>query len=612
TTLGLLLLSFRRVGAPLLMLVALTTSLAWSMGLVTLLVGHLNIFSVMFISVVIGIGIDYGIYFLYRYDEEQALGAPRAVALELTAERTGPGVLLGALAAAGTFFVLMLTEFQGIREFGFVSGIAILAAFVSMLTLFPALLTLGARRRGHPAPVGGAPAATVALEARSLLRLTAYRRTILAAAGGVTALAAWAAAGVDFDYNMLRLQAKGTESVVWEQQIIAQAGRSGFAALATASSLDELRAKQKAFETLGSVSQVDSLLRLIPERQEEKIRLVRQLAPVLASVRMAPVPPLELESLRTPLSTLRRRLGLATEAAEAGKAPAQVRAVRAKVDEVLAKLGTAASGGGQAGLQQLQTELARDFADKLRGFQQGLDPAPITPDDLPAGLRQRYVGTDGRLLIRIHPAVDIWEHAGAERFIGDIRSVDPDVTGPPVSAFESIRLIRRGFFEGTLYALVLVAVITGVVLRSVRGIALTLAPLLLGILWTLGLMRLFDLRFTLANVWAVPLIVGTAAEYGLNVFVRFVEGHETGRPALPRSAVLAVVFNGLTTIGGFGSLMVARHQGIFGLGLLLTIGATASLVASLVVAPVLIQVFGRRPDVNSHRYPAGITTFGSR
>ncbi|MGH7392448.1 MAG: MMPL family transporter [Candidatus Rokuibacteriota bacterium] len=592
TTLGLLLLSFRRAGAPLLMLATLITSLAWSMGVVTLVVGHLNIFSVMFISIVVGIGIDYGIYFLYRYDEERALGAPREVALELTAERTGPGILLGALAAAGTFFVLTLTEFRGIREFGFVSGIAILAAFVSMLTLFPALLTLAARRRGAAASSGAAPAEAAPPEARALRRLTAYRRTILVGAAVLTAVAAWAAAGVDFDYNMLRLQAKGAESVVWEEQILARAGRSGFAALATASSLDELRRKQAAFEALGSVSEVDSVQRLVPDRQDEKIRLVRQFAPLLASVRMAPVPPLEPESLRAPLSTLRRRLGLAAEGAS-GTAQARVHAVRARVDEVLAKVGAAASGGGHARLRQLQDGLAHDFADKLRAFQQGLDPAPITPADLPGGLRQRYMGADGRLLIRVHPAVDIWEYAGAARFIGDIRSVDADVTGPPVTAFESIRLIRRGYFEGTLYALALVAIVSWVVLRSVRATVLTLVPLVLGILWTLGLMRLFDLRFTVANVWAVPLIMGTAAEYGLNVFVRFVEGHETGRPALPRSGVLAVVLNGLTTIGGFGSLMVARHQGIFGLGLLLTIGATASLVASLVVAPVLIQVFGR-------------------
>jgi hypothetical protein len=439
-----------------------------------------------------------------------------------------------------------------------------------------------------------APAAAVPLEARSLQRVSAYRRTILGITGIMTALAAWAGAGVDFDYNLLRLQAKGVESVVWEERIIAQAGRSAFAAVTTASSLDELRRKQRAFEALGSVSEVESLLRLIPERQDEKIRLLRQLEPSLATVSMAAVPPLEPESLKAPLTVLRRRLDLAIEAAASGRAPTRVHAVRAEVDNVLAKLDGGASTDAFARLQQLQTELAADFGAKLRTFQQGLDPSPITPEDLPAGLRQRYVGKNGSLLMRIHPAVDIWELAGATRFVGDIRSADPDVTGPPVTAFESIRLIRRGFYEGAFYALALVAIITWSVLGNVRATVLTLIPLVVGIIWTLGLMRAFGLQFTLANVWAVPMIIGTAAEYGLNVYTRYIEGHETGRPPLARSGVLAVFLNGLTTIGGFGSLMVARHQGIFGLGLLLATGATASLVASLVVAPVLIEIFGRR------------------
>ena len=124
-----------------------------------------------------------------------------------------------------------------------------------------------------------------------------------------------------------------------------------------------------------------------------------------------------------------------------------------------------------------------------------------------------------------------------------------------------------------------------------RGTALALAPLALGVLWTLGFMHVFGLEFNLANVWALPLIIGTAAEFGLNIFVRFQEGRDTGGPTLAQSTVMAVVLNGLTTMAGFASLMVAHHRGIFGLGLLLTVGMTASLFASLIVLPVLLRIF---------------------
>jgi hypothetical protein len=139
---------------------------------------------------------------------------------------------------------------------------------------------------------------------------------------------------------------------------------------------------------------------------------------------------------------------------------------------------------------------------------------------------------------------------------------------------------------------VLVTAVTALVLRSARGTALALTPLLLAVVWTLGLMRLFGLDFNLANVWALPLIIGTSAEFGLNIFVRFLETRAEEGPILAHGTVMAVLLNGVTTIAGFGSLMVAHHRGIFSLGVLLTIGAGAALLASLVVLPVLIERFG--------------------
>ena len=149
-TLGLLLLAFRRLVASCALLAVLAVSLGWSMGLITVLVGQLTSFSVMFVSVAIGIGIDYGIYFLFRYREERVLGRHLTDALENTAARAGPGILFAALTAAATFYILTIAEFPGIREFGFISGTAILLAFVAMVTVFPAALVLIDGRRNVP------------------------------------------------------------------------------------------------------------------------------------------------------------------------------------------------------------------------------------------------------------------------------------------------------------------------------------------------------------------------------------------------------------------------------------------------------------------------------
>ena len=261
-------LAFVHVGKRLLMQGVLAVSLAWSMGFITLTVGHLTLFSVMFIPIVIGIGIDYGVYFLFRYEEEIALGRKLGDALERTGERTGPGMLISALTASGAFFVLMLTDFRGIQELGFIAGISILLAWLGMMTLFPAVLVLMDRRHATALRDAASIARQAArIHVPPLDRLTRHPRTVLIAAAVATAVSIWAVPRVSFDYNVLNLQARGTESVTWEKRVLASTGRSGARALAAADSLEELRRKQAAFERLPSVSEVDSALRVIPDDQ---------------------------------------------------------------------------------------------------------------------------------------------------------------------------------------------------------------------------------------------------------------------------------------------------------------------------------------------------------
>ena len=276
-TLLLMALAFARIGRPLLMLLVLAVTLAWSMGVITLTVGHLSIFSVMFISIVIGVGIDYGIYFLFRYEEELFLGRPLREAVLLTAAKSGPGMLMGALTAGGTFYVLMLTDFRGIQELGFIAGTSILLAWLGMMTLFPALLVLVDRRHaGRPRNEEPRTHALERIHVPALERLAGYSGLVLVAFGIVTVAALWALPRIGFDYNLLNLQAEGTESVSWERRILSTTGRSGFNGLASASTLEELRERHVAFERLPSVSAVDSVLHLSPDHQPEKIAIMRE------------------------------------------------------------------------------------------------------------------------------------------------------------------------------------------------------------------------------------------------------------------------------------------------------------------------------------------------
>ena len=306
-------------------------------------------------------------------------------------------------------------------------------------------------------------------------------------------------------------------------------------------------------------------------------------------------PALDLDHLIVALGTLERRFELAVVEAGADHRGSDVQQVRSQIAELCETLQRGDRARIEPALSFYERQVSRDFVEKLHFLQRNIRPRPVTPDDVPQELRRKFVSENGRFLLQIHPKVNIWEREGAVRFVDELRSVDPDVTGTPVIAYESIRRMEKAYRQGTLYAFVLVGVLSAVMIRRIRETALALAPLVLGTLWAVGLMHLVGLKFNLANVWGVPLIIGASAEYGLNVVTRFVEARTYGGPPFARSTVMAVALNGLTTISGFGSLLVAHHEGIWSLGLLLTIGSGTSLIASLAVLPVLIRLFYQSP-----------------
>jgi hypothetical protein len=595
-TLGLLLVALLRVGKPLLMLAVLAMSLCWSIGVATLVIGHLSLFSVMFISIVIGIGIDYGIYFLFRYEEELFLGRNLREAIEITARRSGPGMLLGAVTAAGTFYVLWLTDFRGVRELGFIAGTALMLAWLAMMTVLPAMLVLVDRRHASR-PAGTIPRA-LALErihVPFVERLVAYPKTVVLMALALTAVSAWGLRYIQFDYNLLNLQAFGTESVYWEKRVLATAGRSGFAALASADSLDELRRKNAAFRALPTVSEVDSVLLLIPDDQPAKLKIIGDFAPLVAPVRIGRPTSVNLARLLTALDTLHRRFEMAAREAPEGEVKAKLRVIVDDVGRLTRRIRQTDVQVSEPALTHLQNQLYRDFVKSFQRLQGNLVPRQIGLADVPPELRAKFVSDTGRFLLQIHPAVDIWDRDGARRFVSDLRATDPDVTGTPIITFEALRLMERAYQQGTIYAIVLVTLATALTLRRFRETVLALLPLGLGLMWAFGLMYFFNLQFNMGNVFGLPLILGAAAEYGLNIVMRFREGRDHGGPLIARSTMMAVLVSGLTTIAGFGSLMIADHRGIFGLGLLLTLGTTTSLIAALIVLPVLLKALPGRP-----------------
>ena len=594
--LGLLMVLFLRgISRPILGVATLGIALCWTFGAATLAVGHLNLLSVVFTPLLLGLGIDYGIHVFARYEEERGRGRSVRVALERALQTVGPGIINAGLTAAASFLALTLTDFQGLRELGLITGLGILLALAATLVVLPALVMLKERGWIEAAPTGPG---LFSEEARPFMAF-AYRRPGLVVAGGIglAALSLGALRGVAFDLNPLRLQTEGAESVTWEMKLLGRADRSTAHAEILARTLDEVRFKTAALQALPSVARVESILTFLPEDQDRKLRLLRGLRPAVRHLAIEPGrrEPLDLLGLSEALDRIRFKM-VEGSAADAG---ARERAeVRAPIEAFHARVAGLGTETARARLAAFEAALFADLADKIHTLRANVMGGPMTADDLPEPLRKRFIGQNGRYLIRVYPEGDIWEPGPLGRFVADLRSVDPDVLGEPVGLHLYTRAFRQAYEQAAVYALIAIFVLVLIDFQALGHALLAMTPLLVGTAWTVGLMWVLGVSFNLANVIFLPLIVGAGVENGIMILHRWRENGATFR-GIPASTGKGVALASLTTIVGFGSLMISGHRGVHSLGLLLTLGTGCVLVASLTVLPGVLRLFAGRRRVGA-------------
>jgi uncharacterized protein len=587
------LLFFKKHRHPLVIVTALTVGLVWSMGLATLTVGHLTIITAFVAPILIGLADDFGVHFVTRYEQEREQGSSAETALADVFEQTVPGIVAGGVTASLAFFAVMLTDFQGVRELGQIAGGGLLVSLAATLTFLPALIMVTETYRPWVVVPGGRSFLAGAFSGLGKVLVKA-RWPFLTAAGALTLAAVAAIPTVTFDYNLLNLQARSVESVKWERRIIANSERSSWNALTTASTPAEATRKTAAFEALPSVESVESVATLIPEDQERRLPLVRALQPLLSDFPQAlPTPHgVSVPDLLRTLDKLKLKIRADNEDWDPQKKPeeGELSAARQSLLAIIDRLQTLPGDRGQALSDGFQRALFRDFQDKWSLLRNNLNPpGPITLADIPSQLKSRFVNRDGtKFLLQIYPKYNIWTREPLEQFISQIRQVDPDVTGSPVIGYESIDAMKEGYIEGGLYALAAIVIVAFLSLRSVKDTLLAMIPLGLGMVWTAGLMWLFHLKFNLANLIVVPLILGIGVENGIHLVHRYREEGEGGATLITGSTGQAVTLFSLTTMIGFGSLMLATHRGVFSMGLLLLIAVGSVLVASLFVLPLLL------------------------
>ncbi|MBW1781008.1 MAG: MMPL family transporter [Deltaproteobacteria bacterium] len=583
---------------PLLLLISLIMAMAWSFGFATVAVGELNLLSIVFALVLVGIGVDFGVHIIMRYVEATKEGAGVEAAVQISIFRTGPGIILGAVTSVCAFYSVLWSDFIGLAELGMIGGTGVLLCLVSMMTVLPAMLLIAGRRNLFPSSV---PSITALPFLERLSKRPGWAILVLFV---ITLAGLPGIFKVGFNYNLLELQAKGLESVEYEKTLIDASDESTWYAILTADNLKDVERLTRNLETLPSVGKVESILDFIPKNQARKSAIYEKAARELE--------PLSFDALPSPVPDAHRligslsRLSLALEGLEEKLFAAGAGSEIALIEQDLAIIASATELLKQVPkraerLKALQLGLARDMDKSIRQLKVWLSAGSVTPDDLPTSLRDLYVGKDGSYQIKVIPKGDVWDFGTLAHFVSQLRRVDPEVSGVPVGVLESAWLMHRTFLLAAGLTIVLVTLILWLYWRSLRVVFLTVLPLGVSIIWLLEIMGWLGLNFNLANFFAIPILIAIGVDGGVHLLARWGElqfsagGEFTDRNGLfHTSTPTAVALSFATTMIGFGGLLFAHHRGLASLGWVMVLGSLMGMLASLLVLPPALKLMRRR------------------
>ncbi|MES2683075.1 MAG: MMPL family transporter [Pseudomonadota bacterium] len=554
--------------------------LSLTAGFAALAVGKLNLISMAFAVLYVGLGLDYALYLALRYRELRQQGVPHRQAVPQAASDIGGFLFVCAATTSLGFLAFVPTAFTGIAGLGLISGAGMFISLIASLTLLPALLTL------LPPSAPSPPRSARWLE---LLLELPYRRRrpIWLGMAVLLVMAAVIAPRARFDFDPLHLRDPDSESVATFRDLLADPAIPTLTLSAIVGSDAEAAALAGRLKPIPEVRRVLTLADLIPKDQPEKLAILEDLG---FSLGPAITQPGDLTVVA------RAEDGAALDRLETAmqQAASQWSGESAKAAARLARaLDTLQSGTRSAeGVALLRGNLLAGLSPQITQLRAALSARAVTAQDLPHWLRARWLAEDGRQRVEIAPRDVLDDNANTRRFVQAVRAVAPAVSGPPVGMIEAGEAVVQSFKQAFLYSAIAIGLLLLVLLKSLRDTLLVLLPLAAAGLLTMAASVVTNTPFNFANVIALPLLLGVGVDYGVYL-VQQARQLPAEANLLKTGATRAVLFGALVTMANFGDLMLAQHPGMVSMGLLLTVGLAVILFCTLVLLPGLLQRFRR-------------------
>ncbi|MEO1457562.1 MAG: MMPL family transporter, partial [Pseudomonadota bacterium] len=584
---------FMALGGPGRVGLALATvlvTLVLTTGFAALAVGALNLISIAFVVLMVGLGIDFAIHLLAHLDEDRARGLTAAEALAATGSSIGGALTLSAATTALAFLAFTTTDFIGMAQLGLIGGVGVLLALLVALTLIPAAVALRpglARGRGPMA-------------LPRLGRGTALPLAVAALATG--AVAAIFAPSARFDADPMALRAAAAPSVAAFGWLTEDPALAPLRLSVMVDAEAEAEALAETARAAASVRSAVWLGDLVPKDQDAKLDEIDLAYPSLdfavsgeavdlGAPDPSPLPP-RLRALDTPEATALAAALERWQAAGTGEGTGEG-----------AGRGTGQGTGEGQGAGPLSAALFRFFPAVIERIGLILEAGPVTRADLPEAMTARYLAEDGRLRVEIAAAEDITDPAARGRFVEAVLAALPEAGGPPAQIEGAAGTVAAAMLSAAGLALLGTAVLAALTLRSGLQVAAILLPLALAGLVTMAASALLDIPFNYANVIVLPLMIGIGVDAGVHLAVRTarLDTEERRGGVFDSSTPRAVLASALTTIAAFGTLALSEHRGTASMGIMLAIALTASVLMIFALTPPLVALSNRV----SRRAPGG-------
>jgi len=607
---------YNETGRPVKAAICMIVGFGYTLAFTALTIGHLNVLTIMFVPMLIGLAIDYGVHLISRYEEELRHGKTAEQALTKAMIYTGQGIFTGTLTTAGAFLAMAFTNFKGIAEMGIICGGGLLICFIPMMTMLPALLLRGRQNvidHRTTEDVTRARIENIWLQRPAL---------VIGITAALCVAALFEARKVRFDYNLIKMQSQNLPSVIFAHKLLNSADKSLLYGAVIADSLTNAVELAGEIKNLPVVADVEPpIYENFLEDPSDKFILIHGIKQEIASLKFDPpdLRPVNITNLSLTLYGLYGYLGNALEAV--GNSDTNLTAQLVSLRDAIANLRKTMLEGDDSEyaehaqkLALFQQALFADLDSTFRLLQNQNDTAPLRIEDLPPALKHRYVGVDGKLLLQVYPRADVWERTNQEEFVTALRrTLDPNgtnhpiITGDPVQFYEYETLMLNSYIHAAWFSLAAIALMVLFHFRSFGAVILALLPVGIGTVWLAGLMGWFDIPINLSNIMTLPLVIGIGVTNGIHILNRFAEEKTPG--ILSRSTGKAVLVSGLTAIAGFGSLILAKHRGIHSLGCVMSVGIATCMIAALTILPALLNLLGRwRPLIKAEKPSAGKTS----